>query len=309
MIYLACDFGNEVGLGHLFRLIAISGIFTPQEISFIPASFNDKKFLQKLGLSVTDKPPSDADKFVFDGKFFDLDKFQPFEIIKKENRFIVDSKNNFSDFFDTSIFPSFFLNNEDLNEAKKNFSNVLHSKTYFIFRTSSDVFTPSSSICVSFGGSDPNEITARTSKWLKDDAHYLIGPYYNKNNIKKILRYVSNKQLIWNPKTTIKYINYSNIIVTAVGTTLQEVELLNKKCIIISNYEEDKRLFKEIVKSSLNPSNYIFLGKFDEIDFSQITRLIKENTEDTEALNDLQLNQVIEKHNLVARENWRKLLK
>lgn len=111
--------------------------------------------------------------------------------------------------------------------------------------------TPSNdkkSCVISFGGSDPQDITLKVLKILmpfseKIPIIAILGPKYkNKQAILKLNKITGNKIKVISDRDNIdSYLASAKLVITAVGLTIIEAIFLKVPCICISNYKSDNK--------------------------------------------------------------------
>jgi spore coat polysaccharide biosynthesis predicted glycosyltransferase SpsG len=118
-------------------------------------------------------------------------------------------------------------------------------------------------------------------KELKMNKKIIIGPVYEKEYIQKIEKELENDdnyELIYKPKSLKKYIQSSDYVLTAAGSTIYEILTLNKTPIIYTLADNQKLIAKEL-------ENYgvINIGYYNEIKYSELKKEIEEiiNEENT----------------------------
>lgn len=217
---------------------------------------------------------------IYDSKETNADIF--YKLKKYAKKWIsIDSVCDWVKYFDFAVYPSFYISKEDLPYSIKN------TKTKFFFGTEYVTFKKEEVSCfdqdidnktlVTFGGTDPNNLTEKVAGYVskrndKNNFIFLIGPSFKKNR-----NYFKEKfsQLVFiGPVSeTRSLIRKSKIVISALGTTLQECEYFSKSTILISNYENDVLDVERLNACSLNPGSYNHLGYFKNInekDFNNI---------------------------------------
>ena len=275
MRFLAyADGSHSRGTGHLFRLTRITKVINKQkDFLFIHTNNFQKSFYHNLGL------PSlslNALKKLSKSKF---------------NLCIIDSKNNESILLDEFkklsseiicfdciscwagkahklIIPSFFINSKDLNKNCLSKTSILHGKKYVPIESNFKKYPNSIHTLISFGGSDPNNITSKILALFPDDLqskkiYVVLGPgFKNVNQIQEKFKwppYIKDKNSI------INLIDSTERVITALGTTIQECEYLGKPTGLVFNYQEDLKDIKFIKQHSSNEDFWHSFGHHSNI--------------------------------------------
>ena len=93
-------------------------------------------------------------------------------------------------------------------------------------------------------------------------------------------------------------------VITALGTTLQEVELLQKPCFVIANYINDVIDYQAIKDCSSHPQNYKGFNYFNDDFDKRIIDFVSENNK----IKNIK-NFDYKSHNFEAASRWIDLLK
>ena len=111
------------------------------------------------------------------------------------------------------------------------------------------------SCVISFGGSDPQNITLKVLKILMPFAEkipiiVILGPKYkNKQAILKLSKITGNKIKVISDRDNIdSYLASAKLLITAVGLTIIEAIFLKVQCICISSYKSDDRDLERLKK-------------------------------------------------------------
>ena len=111
------------------------------------------------------------------------------------------------------------------------------------------------SCVISFGGSDPQNITLKVLKILMPFAEKIpiiaiLGPKYkNKQNILDLNKVAGNKiKVISDVDNIDSHLASAKLLITAVGLTIIEAIFLKVPCICISNHKSDDRDLKRLKK-------------------------------------------------------------
>lgn len=133
------------------------------------------------------------------------------------------------------------------------------------------------SILISFGGADPNSLTLKVIRAMKDVAgmshvKILLGPIFNKKDKDKIIReakYLKGKVEVieddYKPNRLFKDID---ICITALGISLYEFNYLRIPTLLLCNYQNDERESCRLERLNIVKS----LGYYKDVSLSDIRR-------------------------------------
>lgn len=271
------DGDSKIGMGHLYRVLSIHQRYSKIiDFTFIISNKTQNDFFSKLDCKRV-KLSDSKDLGLFDYGIYDSKATNAkifYSLKSKASKWIgIDSIQSWIMDFDVAVYPSFYIETEDLpkkivtSNVKKKFGvdYVLLKESKNTEHLKNDFKT-----LVSFGGSDPNNITGLISRFVNDRTDrnnfiFLIGPKFTKS-ISYFRKKFLDLHYLEPVESTLELIKKSDIIITAVGTTLQECEFSNKKTLIISNYKSDKNDIRKIKRSASEPSIYHFLNYFKDVD-------------------------------------------
>ena len=125
-------------------------------------------------------------------------------------------------------------------------------------------------LMITTGGTDSNKVMIRLIKVLKDfdmKKKVIIGPLYEDKYIEDIKNEISDNlfELIYKPKSLKKYIENSDYVLTAAGSTVYEVLTLKKIPIIYTLAENQELIAKELENYGI-----INLGNYNNLDYTRI---------------------------------------
>ena len=301
-IGLLGDFSFSVGLGHLYRLKGLySGLQGSANVMFFSKSLEQSKLLKKIGIPHANVKDFDCDRLIYDGRK-KIDHIYPNIRSILENSVLIDNIRNFEPKFGKAVVPSFYISNANRVKLTNNFSRAYIGLEYFFIRSSSikNVMKP----IVTFGGSDPKNSTQKIADILGDKAVYILGPLYGEKRKNKLLLSVSSNNIISAPADTYSYLASCSCVITALGTTLQEVELLQKPCFVIANYINDVIDYQAIKDCSSHPQNYKGFNYFNDDFDKRIIDFVSENNK----IKNIK-NFDYKSHNFEAASRWIDLLK
>jgi UDP-2,4-diacetamido-2,4,6-trideoxy-beta-L-altropyranose hydrolase len=286
--------GKNIGLGHIYRCLSLAKAIKNEnkkaEITFISKQEsseiikkNNYKFIGSNKFDEDDirqikkqKP----DIIIFDSYLADDEYLNQLKEIAK---LIIFDDNN--DIYNSEI-PDRIING-NIHAKKLNYSNkekhflgpnyLVMREEYWYDNDKTINSKQKESLMITTGGADFNRIMIKfiqSLKELKMNKKIIIGPVYEKEYIQKIEKELENDdnyELIYKPKSLKKYIQSSDYVLTAAGSTIYEILTLNKTPIIYTLANNQKLIAKEL-------ENYgvINIGYYDEIKYSELKKEIEE---------------------------------
>ncbi len=279
-----------MGLGHLFRCLslakAIKTIDNKTTIIFI-SNLEVKEIIEDENFDfVSSEEFDDKDKeiiknlkpeiIIFDSYLANNKYLNSLKKISK--KLIIFDDNN--DIYDSSI-PNIIING-NLHAKELNYFNrekhLLGSK-YLVMKEAywnNDKLTKendSNPITITTGGSDFNNLMPKFIKSLNDlpqIKNIIIGPSYTQEQIKQIENITDDSfNIIYKPKSLKIYIQNSEIIMTAAGSTVYEVLTLNKIPVIYSLAEN-----QNLLASELKTYGIVNLGWHEDINWINLENII-----------------------------------
>ena len=254
------------GFGHLYRMKSLwERCLWAKDSSFVSISDMESAFYTKHGMPFSDlSHPNPCDLLIVDTKV-DL----PAQILEIPRSFTigVDSVNDWAAEADSLIFPTFYFDKKLLPQSLA-VRNVSGGREFTLIRppATTKVSRP---ILVTFGGSDPNNITEKVLTILKvqgllEEVTVIIGPGFS--GFERIYTNFCQAEILHSVPTTTEYVASAETIITALGTTLQEIEFFQKKGVVIANYESDALDFGAVLEGSACPNNWAYCEYFKNID-------------------------------------------
>tara|TARA_B100000073_G_C23735947_1_gene572162 strand:+ start:1624 stop:2562 length:939 start_codon:yes stop_codon:yes gene_type:complete len=248
--YVFADGSNESGTGHLRRAQTISQkICNRYETMFLYSNEFQRKFYEDNNLKSINL--NELNDYLDGTLIIDTKRNIPELLLSfgiKQKKIYLDHyhKNITKD--DLLIFPTFYLNDDTQKNIKSKGICYKFGKEYMLLR---DEFLQkptqnefnSSHITISFGGTDPNNLSQKTLESLnfKNEKVICIKGKQNKNDIRIPSHLVSNVEIIENTDEIAKIFRSSKLVITAMGTTIQELFFLKKPFALICNYKEDMK--------------------------------------------------------------------
>jgi len=238
------------GYGHLNRSKNLSNQFFKNEESiFLCKNSSQIKFCKQFSLSWVELA-EDGDWLK--NKIFDcilVDSKKPvssiISLLKFRKIILIDHIPPDINYFDALITPSFFYQPEQQDNLK--YKHFYGDQYVILDPTIRDVDAQNKSaekLVISFGGSDPNNISLLALNSLKntpfiDDVLLILGPGYIHKKT-ELLKIINTNQIIENPKNIFDYFAMAYFAITALGVTIQELAYLNIPMGIIYNYQDDQ---------------------------------------------------------------------
>ena len=282
--------GKRIGYGHYYRCLSMAeGILLLENDVRIIFILNEElaglieetnfNYIVSNNLSQDFSIIEDVniDLFIFDSYLGDNEYLKG---IKKKTKLMLIDDNN--DKYD-SLIPN-ILYNGNIYASKlgytaiKNQLQLLGSK-YLIMKkeywdNNQDQYVHKKGILVTTGGTDEYEVLFKIIDSIKKidiKIRAIIGPGYSEDYVKKIENLISeNVELIYKPNSLKNYIKTSKVVITSGGSTVYEI--LSQKSIPVVFSIADNQ---DIVCSTLNKMGVEYLGKYPNIDYSNLSLLLK----------------------------------
>lgn len=285
------DGSQEKGFGHLFRLHTI----WHKHLQKYDCTFYCKNDLQRIfykdraidALMLSDlEVGSQQESILFiDTKEEDISFIEPLfqQSVKK---ICVDSYNPWIERFDINIIPSFYSDHRLIKKMSSKCS-IYTGRKYSIMRHDIENNIDSDhDLLVTFGGSDPNDLTTQILNYFKKlnlqrNVSIIVGPGFKKS-VSDFKQNFPEHNFINCPRATFEHIAAANIVITSLGTTVQEIEHLNKKGVICFNYESDAHDFSLIQSASSNKKNWLSLGHYSDLKYDEIQYFFNEKADKQE---------------------------
>ena len=225
MIYFAPTFGHNIGMGHFFRLLGVFELFVSVPKFFLIGSDVSPSLLEKFKLPYT-RVVSDPNAIViFDGTDISTEMQKQMGKLQKANRIILYSLKNPDNFFGRVVLPSFYVTSSDIQKARNEFEKVSYGKEFFAIRESGHREIERTIVTVTFGGSDPNNLTSLIAPHVPYGSRVMIGPLFSEENKKEVMKFHQTHEIIEGSNETFSYIEKSEVVISALGTTVQEIEI------------------------------------------------------------------------------------
>lgn len=259
------------GMGHLFRMQAIwTNHLATFDVVFLAASDLQTQFysIHKMPYVSIDQAHDTERPFavIVDSK--DRLPEALHEIWQAGSvRISVDSLASWAKHSHYALFPSFY---PDLPTIQDHLPNVQikAGREYCLIRDD-DNHHHCREICVTFGGSDPNNVTSSVLLALDhlnmlQRTSVIVGPAF-KVTEEALQLLFPKAHFISGARYTSAIISRAKYVITALGTTLQEAECHSKSCLVIFNYAADKKDYENILRSSRTPALWRTLGFFQDL--------------------------------------------
>jgi len=288
-ILVRVDGTKNLGLGHIYNMLTILNHFRKDKILIVmdhKKRLGNYKFKEKRYSLAYVKSKQD-----FQNK---IKNFKP-NIIFND---ILDTKSSYTKTL--SKFNSFIVNFEDMgwgakeanlvfnpiyshkkNKSKNQFfgSNYACIRDEFRSQFSNKPHVEKNQILITFGGSDPRNLTRRLLKILNEmkltsEIIVIVGmAFSNVNQTEKLVEGMKKNghkiKIIKNSNLMAKYISKSDFVITTNGRTVFEIASLNIPFISISaNPREEEHKF------SSNSGGGIYLGLYSDVSNQKIKNAI-----------------------------------
>jgi len=133
----------------------------------------------------------------------------------------------------------------------------------------------SSGILLTTGGSDPQRLMPRflrSLRGLRKTKTLILGPFYDKDEIIEIESLADEAcELIYSPKSLTRYIQKSELVITACGSTVYQILLLKKPLITYSVANNQM-----LIEKKLKEYGVVSLGWHKEIDWARFQGRVEE---------------------------------
>lgn len=301
LFYAAGSF--EEGYGHLYRVFGIYKRYLSNKKSFflyrnkVQKDFYKSKKLNAI--KIGEFKFREDFILIVDAKDKDIGFLNTF--IKNSSKSIcIDTQNDWVRKFDNLVIPNFYFDPEDSLNINLD-TPIFYGKKYCIIRKQLPNFRYQNTYLITFGGSDPNNITRKILdiiyKEVKSNSITVLlgkGMLDRESILKKDF---PNIKILNDLESTFEIINNSKIIFSALGTTVQEIEAAQKKAVICFNSLDDPKDFKKIISSTKNKNFWLDGGHHLNLNENDIKKFIKDTK--------YKVNN-IENHDWG--ENWREIL-
>jgi len=275
--------GVEIGFGHLYRLTNIIEIMGLKNKSiFLATNDIESQFLKKRKFKIIKQQTHNDFNFSYafvDSKYDCMDMIDGF-FKNKENTIIIDRVDRWAIHSGEVIVPSFFINKDKIKKSYISENSILWGKHYSVLKEPKLYKKElNDKILLTFGGSDPNDISSIVLNLLYDSNYMnrlkiIIGPGY-KHKKDYLLSKYPEIDFVFNSEDMQTEIANASIIITSFGTILQEAEYYGKKVILAFNYDDDESDFKWLLKATRNPDNWISLRNYKFINRNNLFRAIE----------------------------------
>jgi len=288
---------SRVGLGHLYRAISLSEVWFGNEIEFLlinsPQNILEIVAKRKINfknlnnLSEVLSHVNEGDMIINDI----LDTTEDYMAqLRKKKVFVV----NFEDLGEGNRYADLVIN--ELYEKFNPPNNHLYGYEYAVIRNEILLKSPNDfsekvrNILITFGGSDPSNLTYMTLMALKDFSHdikikvkVVLGPSYERKNevyeyIKKNSSLKNNVEVLENVTDMSRVMENVDLAITSNGRTVYELAAMRIPIISIAqNDRETLHLF-----ARYSPS-IRYLGIACNVSIDKIREIVKELVENYEA--------------------------
>ena len=297
--------GKGIGYGHYYRCLSLAKAIyyietNIQVIFIINEDLKDLIETTEFDFIVINDINKDfkvvseleCDLFIFDS-YLGNDRYLK-NIRDKTKLMLIDDNNDIYDYTIPHIIYNGNIHAMDLGYSYVEEQLQLLGAKYLIMKEeyweeNKEQSTYKEGILITTGGTDEYGITLNILKFipqLEVQVKAILGPGFTKEYIKGIETLKGdNVQLIYRPISLKDYISSSEIVVTTGGSTVYEV--LSQKSIPIVFSIADNQ---DLLCNGLDNMGITYLGKYPNIDYSKLVRLIKQFKDDKLSLNNKELN-------------------
>ena len=277
--------GVDLGFGHLFRLKnLIKSLKLDTKVTFLVTNQIEREFLQREKFQIFNEKSDKNLKFkhlIIDSKYNCMNILDRY-VNDDVNIIIIDNIQEWTKNARAIVVPSFFINQDEVERNNLSENNRLHwGKSYSMLKepkiTNKII---SNRILLTFGGSDPNNISHKILKIMKntkygDRLRLILGPGYQHSK-SDLLKEIPEIEIIEDSKNMQKEISSASMIITSFGTTLQEAEYYGKKVIIGCNYDNDLKDFFWLKKYTRNKNSWKCLGNWNNLNSNLLYEFIEQ---------------------------------
>jgi spore coat polysaccharide biosynthesis predicted glycosyltransferase SpsG len=300
-IIFITNYTNEIGYGHLSRVLNIKNYFYSKGIKDIkiilphdnikPNDLTDIKLVESFSSKSLEKIIKGYDIVIIDtieNKYNELRWINPsIYFIVSITLFLFDTKNRFENI---SFFPC-FKNDEIIEENKK---IIYTGKSYLTFREefkncSFIVKNEANRVLITMGGSDPYNITLKTIQALMNEKELNITILLSKksnsyNQINNLTVKLPNIKLIDYTEKISNLFLENDIAIINGGLTRYEATIVGIPFIAISIHQKQFDITEELTNNNVNSIN---LGIVDKISTEDIINITSDLLLDYEKRNNI----------------------
>jgi len=278
-IIFRVDGGFKIGMGHIIRCISIYNAFK-KRFNDLEAFFLIKKeadgisFLRKKHFKIISHLSIKPNLVILD---INNPKEEDLKIFKNYPLVCIDSNNLAEKYADILI---------DANKENKDTSSKpkrLYGSDYVVIREEFLPYRETKSkkdkILITFGGSDPLNLTEKVLLLLKDlenlEFNVIIGPSakVSISNIEKIIKNAKSKfNLFFNPDNLVDIFSETFLAISSGGITLYELAYLGIPSIIISQAKHQIAIAEKFEKLKVG----INLGMGDKVKKEKLIKVLLE---------------------------------
>jgi UDP-2,4-diacetamido-2,4,6-trideoxy-beta-L-altropyranose hydrolase len=309
MLLIRVDASNTIGAGHLMRCITIADYFRSQKIEliFLSRSESSKDLIANKGFELIKIPVNasieDELKLIeqlisemgISAILLDINNFYTFKNLQLYNDYLLQLKKlsifliSFEDPFncvhaaDIIIIP--YLGSDKQALKKKENTKYLLGLEYYILRSEFVNVKPTQinkelkNVLITMGGSDPQNITGKVLKSLKNsdlklNLTIVIGDFFKQTeaDINDILQdYKGTYTIAKSVKNIAQMMSDSDLAIINSGLTKYEIIAVGLPGIVISNNE----YHAELMNDFNNYNVIVHLGEVDKLENYQITKAVE----------------------------------
>lgn len=272
-IVIYADGAPERGYGHLFRQFGIWQNISPYYDAFFVCDTDMQRGFcaaRNVPFTSTDIPLDGSDVMIIDSK-----AALPIAIQSLRHRagftIAVDTLVSWARDVECAVFPSFYVDS-GVGEYFSKQTRVVTGRDYVLLRQAAQS-QKSRPILVTFGGSDPNQLTEMVlqklvKKGLGNKTTALIGPGFTESP-QWFVEQFPTVDVLGPQNTTFELVGSATQVISALGVTLQEVEYHGKPCLVVFNYPSDAADFDILREASVHSKTWVSGGFYRDLDASK----------------------------------------
>ncbi|PCJ17578.1 MAG: hypothetical protein COB02_13210 [Candidatus Cloacimonadota bacterium] len=266
---LKTEASREIGFGHLKRLEVLAKELQKRghEVNFV--HFNSDVYMPNIkGEESFLKLCETNDVLIIDEPNFPKNYYSCLKIIKTIG---IDELSPLRQYLDVHICSTLLGLEGKIIKNKKSIEYI--GVKYFIFGRGIKYSNKNNRILVSFGGSDPRNITEKfLENFELDNLDVVIGPGFSKKRVKTLKEKYQNISFLENIKQLSQKISPYKFIACSGGVTAYEA--LKSKCIplIIAQNQEQEDIAKNLFAKGLG----YYFGKSNQFDKKALLSILKE---------------------------------
>lgn len=281
-VFIYASGSKILGYGHLYRCLYLFNLITSlsvdlkYRVKFIVDSNLKLDFFSARNMPCVTPDAALSEKnglLIVDSKESSL----PFEIeqvlIKSKCNIALDCQAEWVHRFDYIVFPNFYTEVQSVS-YRTNFpaDKILAGVGYTIIPSVTEMLPLSTKdLLISFGGSDPNFLTRvileELSERLLKNTRVILGPGFLDDD-RALKKSYPTVDFVYSPANLLPYLYASRVVVTAMGSTVNQIEYCGNSSIVLLLNAADEADAIDIGRRSNHKSKWRFL-RLGSADFSR----------------------------------------